>query len=199
MTLPWFSKLATALVNSASAARPWTGRKRLLLGMVTRSRLAGLVAPTGRSLAKKETREEFDHEQTVHCHDYAPAAGIAVGLCWSNLINAQPAAYSTKQVFMTDLANLPGQEVLIFNSDWQPGFKLPLHIHPDGHEFVFVIDGEQTFEVEGTGTKIVTAGGVLYTPPNVPHFGRNATGKLAKTVVFRIKPKDKPITEEVKR
>jgi hypothetical protein len=87
-------------------------------------------------LAKKETREECDHEQTVHCHDYALAAGIAVGLCWSNLINAQPAAYSTKQVFMTNLANLPGQEVLIFSSDWQPGFKLPLHIHPDGHEFV---------------------------------------------------------------
>ena len=104
-------------------------------------------------MAKKETREECDHEQTVHCHDYALAAGIAVGLCWSNLINAQPAAYSTKQVFMTDLMDLPGQEVLIFSSDWQPGFKLPLHIHPDGHGFVFVIEGEQTFEVEGTGTR----------------------------------------------
>jgi uncharacterized RmlC-like cupin family protein len=62
-----------------------------------------------------------------------------------------------------------------------------------------VMGSFSTFEVEGTGTKIVTAGGVLYTPPNVPHFGRNATDKLAKTVVFRIKPKDKPITEEVKR
>jgi quercetin dioxygenase-like cupin family protein len=48
---------------------------------------------------------------------------------------------------------------------------------PDGHEFVFVIEGEQTFEGEGTGTKILKAGEVMYTPPNVPHFGRKATDK----------------------
>jgi quercetin dioxygenase-like cupin family protein len=85
--------------------------------------------------------------------------------------------------------------VLIFTSDWQPGFRLPLHIHPDGHEFVYVVEGEQTFEVDGYGTKLVKAG---ETPPNVPHYGRNATDKLSKTVVFRIKPKDKPVTAEVK-
>src|SRR6188472_4517138 len=51
-------------------------------------------------------------------------------------------------IFKTDLQNVPGLEVLIFTSDWQPGFRLPLHIHPDGHEFVYVMEGEQTFEVE---------------------------------------------------
>jgi hypothetical protein len=33
-----------------------------------------------------------------------------------------------------------------------------------------------------------------YTPPNVAHFGRNATDKVSKTVVVRIKAKEKPIT-----
>jgi hypothetical protein len=56
------------------------------------------------------------------------AAGIAVGLCWSNLINAQPAAFSPKQVFKTDLAKLPGQEVLIFSS---AGIQIAL-AHPSG-------------------------------------------------------------------
>jgi quercetin dioxygenase-like cupin family protein len=125
-------------------------------------------------------------------------AGIIVGLASSEWLHAQPApAYTTKQVIQTALENLPGQEVLIFSSDWHPGFRLPLHKHPDGHEFTFVVEGEQTFEVEGLGTKIVKAGEVIYTPPNVAHFGRNATDKISKTVVFRIKPKDQPITVNV--
>src|SRR5204862_472666 len=70
--------------------------------------------------------------------------------------------------------NLPGQEVLLFASTWPPGFRLPLHMHPDGHEFTFVIEGEQSFEIDGVGTKIVKAGEIIYTPPNTPLFGRNA-------------------------
>ena len=113
------------------------------------------------------------------------------------MIHAQNPTYATKQIIQTDLNNLPGQEVLLFTSTWQPGFRLPLHMHPDGHEFTFVIEGEQTFEVEGVGTKVVKAGEVIYTPPNTPHFGRNATDKPSKTLVVRIKAKDKPISVEV--
>lgn len=122
------------------------------------------------------------------------AAGAIVGSGSSEWLHAQPSAFTTKQVFQADLQNLPGQEVLIFTSDWQPGFRLPLHRHPGGHEFVYVVEGEQTFEIEGSGTKVVKAGQVIHTPPDTPHFGRNATDKLSKTVVFRIKPKDQPIT-----
>jgi quercetin dioxygenase-like cupin family protein len=121
------------------------------------------------------------------------------GALQTEIIHSQAPLYATKQIFQTDLNNLPGQEVLIFSSTWQPGFKLPLHMHPNGHEFTFVIEGEQTFEIEGVGTKVVKAGDVLYTPPNTAHFGRNATDQIAKTVVFRIKDKDKPIMVEVKR
>ena len=88
---------------------------------------------------------------------------------------------------------------MIFASDWPPGFKLPWHMHPEGHEFVYVVEGEQTFEVDGVGTKVVKAGEVIHTPPNVAHFGRNATDKLSKTVVIRIKDKSQPITVEVKK
>jgi hypothetical protein len=40
---------------------------------------------------------------------------------------------------------------------------------------------------------------VIHTPPNVAHFDRNATDKLSKTVVVRIKEKGHPIMVEVKR
>ena len=127
------------------------------------------------------------------------AAGIAVGLASSEMLHAQAPAFVTKQLLHTDLANLPGQEVLVSASTWQPGHRLPLHMHPDGHEFTYVIEGEQTLEIDGEGTKVVKAGELLYTPPGVVHYGRNASDKELKTLVLRIKPKDKPILVEVKR
>jgi quercetin dioxygenase-like cupin family protein len=73
-------------------------------------------------------------------------------------------------------------------------------MHPEGHEVTYVIEGEQTFEVAGVGTNIVVkAGEALYTPPNTPHFGRNATDRTSKTIVVRIKDKDRPIAVDVKR
>jgi len=125
--------------------------------------------------------------------------GGIVGLGTSQFIHAQGPTYVTKQILQTDLNNLPGQEALFFASTWQPGFRLPLHMHPEGHEFTVVLEGEQTFEIDGVGTKVVKAGEVIYTPPNTPHFGRNATDKESKTLVVRIKAKDKPVTMEVKR
>src|SRR5262249_48373524 len=82
---------------------------------------------------------------------------------------------------------------------WQPGFRLPLHVHPNGHEVTFVVEGEQTFEIEGVGTKVVKAGEAIYTPPNTPHTSRNTGSTPSKTVVVRVKDADKPIMVEVKR
>ena len=127
------------------------------------------------------------------------ASGIVVGVSSSQMLHAQAPTYATKEIIRTDLNNLPGQEALIFASTWQPGFRLPWHMHPDGHEFTFVVEGEQTFEIEGVGTKVVKAGEAIYTPPNTPHYGRNATDKESKTVVVRIKAKSQPVMVELKR
>ena len=126
------------------------------------------------------------------------AGGVLAGLGSSEVIHAQMSGLATKQIFRTDLSNLPGQEVIIYASEWQPGFRLPLHKHEQGHEFTYVIAGEQTFEIDGVGTKVVKAGEVVFTPPDTPHFGRNATDGISKTLVIRIKAKDKPVMTEVK-
>src|SRR4051794_16993676 len=73
----------------------------------------------------------------------------------TEIIHAQPTGYATKLAYNTDLQSLPGQEVLISVLTGRPGFRLPLHMHPDGHEFVYVLEGEQTFEIEGVGTKVI--------------------------------------------
>jgi len=127
------------------------------------------------------------------------AVGMVVGSLSTEFVHAQAPQYQTNQVLQTDLNNLPGQEIIVFASTWQPGFRLPLHMHPNGHEITYVVEGEQAFEIEGIGTKIVKAGEAIYTPPNTPHFGRNATDKISKTVVIRIKDKDKPIMVEINK
>jgi quercetin dioxygenase-like cupin family protein len=128
-------------------------------------------------------------------------AGAAFGIGGLQVLSAQAGGGlpSTKMILRTDLQNIPGQEVLVFASEWSPGNTLPLHIHPDGHEFVYVVEGEQTFHIQGVGVKTVKAGEVLYRPPNVPHFGQNATAKLSKTIVFRIKDKAQPISVDVNK
>jgi quercetin dioxygenase-like cupin family protein len=127
--------------------------------------------------------------------------GAVLGIVGSQVILAQPTdgGYSTKLLLRTDLQDSPGQQVLIFSSDWPPGSKLPLHIHPDGHEFVYVVEGEQTFHLAGGELKTVRDGEVLYTPPNTAHFGENAGHKSSRVIVFRIKPKSQPTTVEVKK
>src|SRR5262249_32748753 len=127
------------------------------------------------------------------------AGGVARGFGPAQIIQAQPSGYSTKMVYRGDLTNLPGQEAIIYASDWPPGSRLPWHVHPDGHELVYVVDGEQTFEIDGVGTKVVKAGEVIHTPPTIAHYGRNATDKLSKTVVIRIKDKSQPIMVETKQ
>ena len=127
------------------------------------------------------------------------AAGMLAGALSGRLVHAQGPQYVTKQVLKTSLNNLPGQEMLIFESIWQPGFRLPLHIHPNGHEVTYVVEGEQTFYIEGVGTKVVKAGEAIYTPPNTPHFGSNLTDKPSKTVVIRLKDMGKPIMVEIKQ
>lgn len=125
--------------------------------------------------------------------------GIVIGAGSLQAIRAQADGYATTEILQTDLNNLPGQEVRLFTSTWQPGSRLPWHVHAEGHEFTFVIEGEQTFEMEGAGTKVVKAGEVFYTPPNTPHYGRNATDKVSKTLVIRIKAKDKPVMTVLKK
>ncbi|MEJ0076494.1 MAG: cupin domain-containing protein [Alphaproteobacteria bacterium] len=127
------------------------------------------------------------------------AAGVALGFVSSQIIQAQPSGYSKEQIYRGDLANLSGQEVIIYASDWPPGFRLPWHVHPEGHELVCVVEGEQTFEVDGIAIKVVKAGEVIHTPPNVAHYGRNATDKVSKTVVIRIKEKSQPILVDLKK
>ena len=67
-------------------------------------------------------------------------AGPILGFGSAEMIHAQLPGYATKVLMKTDLQNLPGQEAIFYASDWPSGFRLPWHLHQEGHEFVYVIE-----------------------------------------------------------
>jgi quercetin dioxygenase-like cupin family protein len=125
------------------------------------------------------------------------ALGVGAGMLGSRVMYAQSAAPTPRLVLRSDLQGVPGQEILITATDWAPGQRLPLHIHPGGHEFAYIVEGALTFEVEGKSVTTVKAGEVNHVLPDIPHFGRNDGSVLAKTIVVRIKDKDKPVVVPV--
>jgi quercetin dioxygenase-like cupin family protein len=106
-------------------------------------------------------------------------------------------AVSTEQLIAEALAGDPGKQVNARIYLLPPGVVLPWHIHPDAHEISYVIEGTLTFQEAGQAPEDVEAGEADYLAPNVVHRGMNKTDKPVKLFVVRIKPKDKPLAEDV--
>jgi hypothetical protein len=72
-------------------------------------------------------------------------------------------------------------------------------MHEDGHEFVFVLEGQQTFEIDGVGTKGCESG------RGHPHAAKRATlwaqrhRQNFEDPGRSYKAKRQPMTTEVKR
>ena len=71
------------------------------------------------------------------------------------MIHAQVLGYVTKVVMKTDLQNLPGQEAIFYVLESAVTISAAVACPPEGHEFVYVIEGEQTFEIEGICTRLL--------------------------------------------
>jgi quercetin dioxygenase-like cupin family protein len=103
------------------------------------------------------------------------------------------------QLLVADLEGEPDKEVNMQLYTFPPGSSVPWHIHPDAHEFNYEIEGTLTLQREGQDSKSLKAGEAIYVAPNVVHRGLNLSRtQPAKVVVVRVKPKSKPLTEDVK-
>jgi quercetin dioxygenase-like cupin family protein len=104
-----------------------------------------------------------------------------------------------QSLLQADLQGIPGQETILEVLTIPPGGATPRHIHPDGHEIVYVLEGATTAEIDGRATRNYGVGEVVHVPPNVPHIGRNASKtEPLKVLVIRIKDKSKPVMVPVK-
>jgi quercetin dioxygenase-like cupin family protein len=125
---------------------------------------------------------------------------LATATSWGFALAREPEAQnpvSAEQLIAEALAGEDGKEVNVQVYTFAPGAMLPWHIHPDAHEVAYVLEGDFTFELAGEQPVTLKPGQADYLPPNVVHRGRNDGTVPVKLFVVRIKPKDKPLVEEV--
>jgi quercetin dioxygenase-like cupin family protein len=114
-------------------------------------------------------------------------------------LHAQKAPTPPRTLLQADLQGIAGQEVIIQVVDIPPGGATPKHIHPDGHEIAFVLEGDTFVEIEGEARKSLKSGELVHIAPNIPHLGGNPSSSVAlKLLVVRIKDKSKPIMVPVR-
>ena len=128
------------------------------------------------------------------------ALGVGTGFGPGGAGTAQAQQKPTIQSLLrSDLQGIPGQETILEVLTIPPGGATPRHIHPDGHEIVYVLEGATTAEIDGRETRNYGVGEVVHVPPNVPHIGRNASKtEPLKVLIVRIKDKSKPVMVPVK-
>jgi quercetin dioxygenase-like cupin family protein len=108
-----------------------------------------------------------------------------------------PSIIDAQQLIAAELAGEPDKEAVSHVVGFPAGAVLPWHIHPDAHEIVYVLEGDFTMEIAREGQRTYRAGESFYLAPNVVHRGLNQGSGPAKIFVVRIKPKAKPLTQEV--
>jgi quercetin dioxygenase-like cupin family protein len=120
--------------------------------------------------------------------------GLVCGLV-ASIVGAATAQAPTppKQLLQTDLKGVPGQEAMIFSVDFAPGQVLPWHMHPGGHELLYVVEGTLTVEDQNAKKVTLKPGEVNHIDPDVGHTARNEGSTPAKVIVIRVKDKDKPV------
>ena len=120
-----------------------------------------------------------------------------VGSLPSREIRAQSPPTKVLEALKADLVGIKDHETVVQVADFPAGGGTPWHIHPDGHEIAYVLEGIWIAEAEGKPSRTLKAGDSIYIEPNVVHRAFNDNSGPTKIVVLRIKPKGKPITSIV--
>jgi uncharacterized cupin superfamily protein len=122
------------------------------------------------------------------------ALGVVVGYLLIPAAKAQRRTVKTTNLLTTDLAGwCDGKEVTIELNEAGPGTS-GNHYHP-GHSFTWIIEGAETYKLDGQPVKIVKAGDVLHEEPMQVHTVENQSP--VKLLVMRIVEKGKPATVQI--
>lgn len=86
----------------------------------------------------------------------------------------------------------PGRETLQTRVDFRPGAQAARHKHP-GEEIIYVLKGTLIYDIDGQGSKTVTAGDVLFVPAETFHSVRNVGDDEGSELATYVVDKDKPL------
>ena len=122
--------------------------------------------------------------------------GIAVGATGQRLL-ASPPSFSETPLLRTELVGIDKYELIVSRLETTPGWSHGRHYH-QGHEIVYVLEGNGTLAVEGKPEQRLQPGTVAYVAPGKVHAGRNASQKeVFKFILFRLHAKGQPISVEL--
>lgn len=94
---------------------------------------------------------------------------------------SQPAGGSLVTSTVPLTANATEGAFTLQDEVWDPAFSVPLHFHKRHAEVFYVLEGEAEWTADGE-TRAMTAGDLLYLPPNTPHTVRVRGGKPLRTL-----------------
>jgi len=137
---------------------------------------------------------------------FLPLMGAAVTLPPATLMALAQGGPRTPKLTLLLKADLQGQdqrvqETVVNVLEMAPGVGAPWHMHPGAQEIIFVLDGNLAVEVEGQGTKKVSAGEIALIPAEIPHLAKNdSADAMARALVTHSRAdKDKPFLVLLKR
>jgi len=126
----------------------------------------------------------------------AVALAFGAGLVTQSMVGAQSPAPPQNVIPEEALVGGNSQDVLMQIVTLAPNAASPWHIHPDGHEIAYVLEGAVKLQIDNQPDRVVKVGEGFHVNANVVHRGvGEASG--AKLLIVRIKPKDKPIMQPV--
>ena len=126
----------------------------------------------------------------------ALALAFGTGLVTQSMVGAQAPTPPVDVVKEEPLVGGTSDNMVMQVVTLGPNAASPWHIHPDGHEISYVLEGAVKVEIDKQGGHVYKAGEGFHINANVVHrgVGEASGGKL---LVVRIKPKDKPIMQPV--
>jgi quercetin dioxygenase-like cupin family protein len=128
----------------------------------------------------------------------AVALAFGAGLATQSMVGAQqPAATSVDVVKEEPLVGGNSEHMIMQLVTLAPNAPTPWHIHPDGHEISYVLEGSVKVEIDKQGAKTYKAGEGFHINSNVVHRGIGGEGNGGKLLIVRLKPKDKPAAQPV--
>ena len=126
------------------------------------------------------------------------AVGFVAGILVANLripvASAQFRTVKSTRLLTTDLGgSCEGKEVTVELNEAGPGTS-GKHYHP-GHSFTYILDGSESYAVEGQPGRTVRTGDALHEAPMQVHTVDNLSA--VKLLVIRVIEKGKPATVRI--
>ena len=88
--------------------------------------------------------------------------------------------------------SVPGREVVQNRVELSPEAPPFRHFHP-GEEVIYVLEGKLEYEIDGQGTRTVSAGEALTVPPETVHSVKNVGDGVGSELATYFVEKGKPL------